>query len=172
MVVYSIAIIIPPTPCRSPILTLPPSSPLIIISPSLFPCPRCSPILIVPGSWVVFASSCLCPFLLLLSPLISCPPSGCLPHPHSCLPVLSPCSLSPPRKQLLTVVVGGAVVVWSSRWWCGGGGPPLLIVVLPPSLSSLSPLVTPPFHPVSSCSQQWLGVLLWWWWWSPLVVCT
>jgi hypothetical protein len=24
--------------------------------------------------------------------------------------------------------------------------------------------VAPRFHPVSSCSRLWLGVLLWWWW--------
>jgi hypothetical protein len=28
----------------------------------------------------------------------------------------------------------------------------------------LTVIIAPHFHPMSSCSQRWLGVLLWWWW--------
>jgi hypothetical protein len=31
------------------------------------------------------------------------------------------------------------------------------------SMCPLTVIVAPRFHPVSSCSRQWLGVLLWWW---------
>ena len=31
---------------------------------------------------------------------------------------------------------------------------------------SIVPLIAPCFHPTSSCSWQWLGVLSWWWWLS------
>ena len=105
------------------------------------------------------------------SPLVSCPPSGCFPCPRSHLPVPSPCSLSPPCKQLLAVVVGGAVVVWLSRWWCGGGPPSSSLSSPPPSRCcplSLLPLST--LRAVARGSGlRCSGGGWWWWWWLPVL---
>jgi hypothetical protein len=128
------------------------------------------------------------PFLVVVAPLIVVEPVPSLScrHPHFrvTVPVIS-VSLSPSFPVVPVIIV---VPPWSLWSWspavvvvvvlcpCARSlflrprahrCPCLALVLLSwvPSLSpSLSPSqLLPCFHPVSSCSRPWLGVLWWWW---------
>jgi hypothetical protein len=95
---------------------------------------------------------------------VACCPGRVVVVPR-CLPRLSrlaPC--------LVVHVVPSRVFVFRFRRRA------LVPVVLPvPRGSPPRPTVigAPRFHPASSCSGRWFGVLFWWWWsslWSPLAV--
>jgi hypothetical protein len=83
------------------------------------------------------------------------------PCPHSCCPLililLSPCSSCPHHRQchpshFCPIVLLSIVLFHLSSAFHGLF--PLAVLICP---------VAPCFHPVSSCLQQWLGVLWWWW---------
>jgi hypothetical protein len=76
------------------------------------------------------------------------------PCPHSCCPLICPVlTIAGGIPHIVCSIVLLSVVLFHSSLAFHGLFP-LAVLIRP---------IAPCFHPMSSCSQQWLGVLWWWW---------